>query len=853
MNIENPIKLRIVLLILALLAFFSALTGGYFYYSSIKKSVIQKAELASELGLAKSKEYFSFLLRDKLGEVKSLSKTNELKFALNKPDGKNIIAANSILVHFNNSLSTEVSYLLDKKGNTISASNFESSDSFIGKNYNFRPYFKKAINGTPAFHMALGITSGKRGAYFGYPVYEDERQPPIGVLVNKASVDTMEKSQLFIGSHDSIILLVAPSGIIFMSTYKPWLYQSLFETNAKSIDEISKTKQFGNGPWDWSGLRKNTPDQLLDKAGNTYIYHQSVIDDLPGWTILSLMNLEQVSKAAVDPMVKFSGAVIVVIVLFLGVSVTILYQIASAFISKRKQAEKALIESEEKFRRIVINSQPIIFMIDKEGIFQLSEGRSLDVLGLKPGEVVGMSAFDIYNNHPEILNGITRAINGETVRDIVKLGNNYFDNFYSPYIDASKTILGVIGMATDITERKKVEEKLLESEKKHRELLEGLSDAAYRMSLPEGKYEYFSQAAQSVFGIDSEEWLNNSNLIKEVVHPDFINYFKEKWTELLKGIVSETYEYKIIDPEGYERWIFQSNTGIFDEHGNIIAIEGLCRNITKQKKAEEEITKYRNHLEELVADRTSELETAKEEAESANRAKSEFLSNMSHEIRTPMHQILSFSQFGVSKFNKVNSEKLLHYFIKIRDVGKQLMSLLDNILDLSKLESGKVEYEMLKKDLKQIIGNVSKEFKTLINEKGVVLEIAEKDIPTAVICDEFKIGQVIRNFLSNAIKFSSKGEKISVSLELAELDYGNFKTVSALLFYVSDQGIGIPDDELDSVFDKFVQSSKTRTGAGGTGLGLAICKEIIQAHNGKIWAENNPEGGATFSFMLPYE
>jgi signal transduction histidine kinase len=283
----------------------------------------------------------------------------------------------------------------------------------------------------------------------------------------------------------------------------------------------------------------------------------------------------------------------------------------------------------------------------------------------------------------------------------------------------------------------------------------------------------------------------------------------------------------------------------------------LSQEVILRKKAEEKIKKANEELEKRVQERTVDYKKAKEEAEFANKAKSEFLANMSHEIRTPMHQILSFSQFGISKIKQVKLEKLLHYFTRIEKTGKRLMVLLDNLLDLSELEAGKVDYEFQRVQLKLIVNNISKEFFSAIEEKGVILNIVEIKIPTTVSCDEYKIDQVIRNLLSNAFKFTPEGKKISILFDSGELP-GRYRSieeekVSALTVSVKDEGMGIPDDELDSVFDKFTQSSKTKTGAGGTGLGLAICKEIIQAHNGKIWAENNLEGGATFSFMLPYD
>ena len=537
-----------------------------------------------------------------------------------------------------------------------------------------------------------------------------------------------------------------------------------------------------------------------------------------------------------------------------------------------KEAETTLREKSAAFesQMVAINKAQAVIEFDLEGTVLTANENFLHMTGYTLEEIQGQhhrmfcesssvesleyQTFWAKLHRGKFYAGIFRRI-GKGGKEI------WVQATYNPIVNAQGQPYKVVKFATDITSRMRLEEalKTKEDELGHaisftQNLVDTTADGIITID-EYGMIESFNKAAQESFGYSENEILgkNVSLLMPPPYRDEHDGYLEQYRRTGQPHIIGTIRELLGRHKNGTHFPIDLAVSEIL--MGSRRVFTGVVRDISKRKQTEKELRHHKENLQDLVAQRTQELSLAKESAERANQAKSEFLSNMSHELRTPMHAILSFASMASDKLNTAPSEKILHYLTRVQDSGTRLLGLVNDLLDLSKLESGKMTLTMKEDNLRNIVEKVASDCELLLKAKGLNIHRQEPERPSTLECDPVKIGQVVLNLLSNAIKFTPNGKTITVTIQPDAVSAGKRKTdvgtLPALRLSVQDEGIGIPHDELKAVFDKFVQSSTTKTGAGGTGLGLAICKEIIEIHGGTIWAENRLEGGTCFSFLLP--
>ena len=386
-------------------------------------------------------------------------------------------------------------------------------------------------------------------------------------------------------------------------------------------------------------------------------------------------------------------------------------------------------------------------------------------------------------------------------------------------------VVGRVWSFRDVTERRRAEESVRASEKELRAILDNMLDTYYRTDA-EGRLVMASPAITSLLGYSVEE-LNGTLLTDTYADPadrrGFLRALEENGGKL-RG-----YDVRLRRRDGEEIWVSTNARFYYDEEGNFAGIEGVTRDVTQQRKA------------------AAAVRVAKEQAETANHAKTEFLANMSHELRTPLNSVIGFSEILIDElFGPLGSPRYLEYVRHISDSGKHLLGLIKDILDVSQIETGHIELAESHVDIPGLVDTCA----TLVDDRLILagLSLSTNVTPglPPVFADELRLKQVVINLLNNAIKFTPEGGDVAVA---ASLDDGG-----GLLFSVADTGIGIAREDFDRVLTAFVQAEGAWTRSyEGAGLGLPIAKQLVELHGGNLELDSELGRGTTVTFRLPAE
>ncbi|BDX06256.1 PAS domain-containing hybrid sensor histidine kinase/response regulator [Planctobacterium marinum] len=375
----------------------------------------------------------------------------------------------------------------------------------------------------------------------------------------------------------------------------------------------------------------------------------------------------------------------------------------------------------------------------------------------------------------------------------------------------------------EIERRKASEMALTENQRKYHRLVSSLNQYFVYTRDTNGSIKWISEGATQLYGHATTELKEISKLFTDSP----INHVAKRYLSQVNPDLPQTeFEGEITDDKGDRRWILFSEVNLFDEQGKLISVEGLARDITKQKQIE------------------ADLIQAKENAEVASKAKGQFLANMSHEIRTPMNAIIG-NTYLIKKTPLDGKQQ--QYVNRIDSSAHVLLGLVNDVLDISKIEAGKMELETIPFNIDELLTNLSNVLISQAQMKSLdILFDMAADIPQPIKGDPLRLGQVLLNLVNNAIKFTEQGE-IVVSVSVKEQKGSRLN----LFFSVKDDGIGIDDDKQDRLFKSFnqVDNSMTRR-FGGTGLGLAICQHLVEMMHGSIGVKSQYGKGSTFYFDI---
>ncbi|MFD2203371.1 PAS domain S-box protein [Shivajiella indica] len=496
-------------------------------------------------------------------------------------------------------------------------------------------------------------------------------------------------------------------------------------------------------------------------------------------------------------------------------------------ITERKKSREEIIRSQERYR-VLASNIPLtsVFLIDKDLRYIVAQGSTMRNWGMRPSDFEGKTLSEVHKyNLSEIEPAVkTALLQKKDVHKTLIFRKKIYEMIIKPILHDDE-VEYALGILRDINEEYEAKENLRKSEEKYRRLVEESTEIIFSMDT-DLTLTYVSPNVSQFLGYQPAEVLQRK--LTEFLHESDLIEFEKMASEQINFLeINQVLEFKLKRKDGEFR-IFSSNGKLISTEEGVF-YNGIARDITLLKEAQRE------------------LYYAKEKAEQASRVKSQFLSIMSHEIRTPMNAVIGMSHLLIEdnpRPDQLENLKTLQFS------AENLLGLINDILDFTKIDSGKVELEHVDFEIRNVINRIIHSYTYQAREKSldIILEIDE-NIPTRLFGDPVRLGQIVNNLLSNAVKFTQTGY---IKIVLTRFDE-NSEDI-AIEFVFEDTGIGIPEEKQGTIFEAFTQASaETTRKFGGTGLGLAIVKRLLKLFNSEIDVRARNGGGTVFSFVIRFE
>ena len=507
-----------------------------------------------------------------------------------------------------------------------------------------------------------------------------------------------------------------------------------------------------------------------------------------------------------------------------------------------------LKRSKETWEETFNSVNDLIYILAIDGTIVHANRSMLERLDLPLDRIIGRYCFEVVHGTKEpppeclLMQSIKKGKKNSADMYIDRL-KGYFTVTGTPLLNSSGMQVGSVHICHDITERKLAGDALLQSERNYRELIEYARTVILRWDM-NGEITYINDFGEQCFGYKRAELFGRPLVGTIVPETDSAG---RNLRQMIENILRSPADYHEIENENMTRdgrriWMHWSNAAVCEKNGALVEILSIGSDVTERKEAEEKLYETHQYLEKAVQ-RSGELA---DEAARANAAKSEFLANMSHELRTPMNGVIAMA--GLLSSTVMSGEQR-NYVGVIRKSGKQLMSIINDILDYSKIEARRMGVEEVPFNLHEIMDELIPILQAGADEKGLFLSCRiEPDVPAVLRGDPARLRQVLLNLSNNAVKFTEKGGvALGISVESKE------EQQLTLRFTVTDTGIGIADNQLPLIFEPFTQAdSSTTRRFGGTGLGLSISRQLVGLMGGKLEVASREGEGSAFSFTARF-